>query len=245
MSELWNNFLYQPILQSLIFLYNITHNFGLAIISLTLITRSLLVPLTLPSLKSAKKMRQIQPEIAKLKNKHKNDKLKLQKAQMELFKKHGVNPAAGCLPQIVQIIVLIAMYRVFINFLNNGVINGEAINTRFLWLDLKHPDPFYVLPVLAAGSQLLLSFMMRPATEHHHLKTEGKKQKKQEEDMASALQSQMLYMMPLMTFVIALRFPSGLALYWVATTIFSLIQQAKISGLGGLKPVLEKINLKV
>lgn len=242
MSELWNTFLYQPLLGSLIFFYQLTGNFGLAIIALTLVIRFLLIPLTIPSLRSVKKMQDLQPLIQKLRHKHKKDKLKLQQAQLELFRQHGLNPVAGCLPQIVQIIVLIAIYSVFIDFLNNGVINGQTISTQFFWLDLKKPDPYYLLPLAAGLSQLLLSVMMKPALKHPHALKESPQQKKKEEDFAASLQSQILYMMPLMTFIIALSFPSGLALYWITTTLFSLVQQAKVSGLGGLKPYLAKVK---
>lgn len=239
------DFIVNPTYQFLVFLYlNLGHNLGLAIIALTLIIRGVLVPITLPSLKSAKKMQDLRPHLDKLKKKH-TDKQKLQLAQLELYKQHGINPAAGCLPQIVQLIILIALYQVFIRFLDAEQINGAALNTAFLWLDLSKADPFYILPVLAGLSQLVFSFMMRPGLEHHQPKKEKKEKAKDNLEMADAMQQQMLFLMPAMTTLVALRFPSGLALYWVITTLFSLAQQYTISGLGGLAPLLAKLKPKV
>lgn len=240
------NFLTVPINSILIFLYNLSgQNFGLAIILLTLLVRGVLVPITIPSLRSAKKLQELKPALDKLKAKHK-DKQKLQLAQLELYKQNNINPAAGCLPQIAQLLVLIALYQVFINFINNGDLNGTPLNLNFLWLDLGKPDQFYILPVLAGLTQLIFSFMMTSGLEGHVKAPKNLNEKKKEEDsleMAQSMQQQMLYIMPAMTVLISLKFPSGLALYWVVTTIFSLVQQYIISGLGGLKPVLIKLRI--
>ena len=240
------NFLIAPINNLLIFLYGISgQNLGLAIIFLTLIVRGVLVPVTIPSLRSAKKLQELKPHLDKLKQKHK-DKQKLQLATLELYKQHGINPAAGCLPQIAQLLVLIALYQVFINFINGGQYNGQSLNLNFLWLDLGKADPYYILPVLAGLTQLIFSFMMTSGLESHVKAPKNKDEKKKEEDsmeMAQSMQQQMLYLMPAMTVIIALKFPSGLALYWVVTTLFSLVQQYLVSGLGGLKPILVKLRI--
>lgn len=240
------NFLITPINTLLIFLYGLSgQNLGFAIILLTLIVRGVLVPVTIPSLKSAKKLQELKPHLDKLKEKHK-DKQKLQLATLELYKQHGINPAAGCLPQIAQLLVLIALYQVFIKFINGGQLNGQSLNLNFLWLNLGKPDPYYILPVLAGLSQLVFSFMMTSGLESHVKAPKNKDEKKKEEDsmeMAQSMQQQMLYLMPAMTVIIALKFPSGLALYWVVTTLFSLVQQYIVSGLGGLKPVLVKFRI--
>ena len=240
------NFLIAPINNLLIFLYGISgQNLGLAIIFLTLIVRGVLVPITIPSLRSAKKLQELKPHLDKLKQKHK-DKQKLQLATLELYKQHGINPAPGCLPQIAQLLVLIALYQVFINFINGGQYNGQSLNLNFLWLDLGKADPYYILPVLAGLTQLIFSFMMTSGLESHVKAPKNKDEKKKEEDsmeMAQSMQQQMLYLMPAMTVIIALKFPSGLALYWVITTLFSLVQQYLVSGLGGLKPILVKLRI--
>lgn len=238
------NFLTNPINQLLIFLYGLSgQNLGFAIILLTLIVRGVLVPVTIPSLKSAKKLQELKPHLDRLKEKHK-DKQKLQLAQLELYKQHGINPASGCLPQIAQLLVLIALYQVFIKFINVPELNGQALNLNFFWLNLGKPDPYYILPVLAGLSQLVFSLMMTSGLESH-LKAPKKKDEKQKEEnsleMAQSMSQQMLYIMPAMTVIISLKFPSGLALYWVITTVFSLVQQYLVSGPGGLKPALARV----
>lgn len=236
----------------LLFLYQITGNLGWAIIVLTLLIRMILVPLTLPSLKARKKIAEIQPEIDKLKKKHKNNKQALQKAQLELYQKYNVNPLSGCLPQIVQLGVLIFLYRALISFLGQETIHGTVINPSFWWLDLSQPDHTYILPVVAGVSQFLLSLMISPGAEVRDIvpnKSKNKaiqKENKAEEDtasMAANMQQQMLFLMPIMTVFIASRFPSGLAVYWVVTTIFSLIQQYFVSGWGGLKSYFLRAQL--
>mgnify|MGYP001559821926 CR=1 FL=1 len=230
-------FLTTPIIQLLVFLYdNLNQNLGLAIIALTFIIRLAVAPITIPSLRSAKKMQDLKPHLDKLKKKHK-DKTKLQQAQLSLYREHGVNPLGGCLPQIAQLIILIALYQAFISFISRGSVHDTQINMRFLWLDLSKPDPKYILPVLAGVTQLLYSLAMQSGLESHVKSPKNKEEHQKEEDsleMAQAMQQQMLFLMPLMTVVISTRFPAGLALYWVVTTVFSFVQQLIISGPGGL-----------
>ena len=131
-------------------------------------------------------------------------------------------------------------------FLQQGTLDGTSINLQFLWFNLSQPDPVYLLPVLAGVSQLIFSFVMKTGLESHVNAPKNKKKHQQEEDkleMAQTIQQQMLYTMPLMTTIIALRFPSGLALYWVVSTVFSLIQQILVSGYGGLIPILRKLGI--
>src|SRR3989338_85098 len=152
MGDLWNAILYQPLLTALIWLYNILfHNFGLAVIAITIVIRAVLVPITIPALKSAKKMMELKPHLDVLKEKHGNDKQRLQQEQLRLYKEHGFNPLAGCLPYLIQFLVLIALYQVFINFLNNGQVNGMVINKSFLGIDLSKPDRTFILPLLAGA----------------------------------------------------------------------------------------------
>lgn len=226
----------------LIELYRLTGDLGLAIIVLTFVLRGILVPLTLPSLKAQKKIKDLKPELDKLKKKH-TDKKVFQQKQLELYKKYNVNPLAGCLPQIVQLGVLIFLYRALITFLGHTGEQGLEITTQFFWMDLALPDPKYIMPILAAGTQLILSLMLAPGAEIRDVVPNNAKSKKlkeanaKEEDtaeMAQAMTKQMMFIMPVMTGFIALKFPSGLALYWVASTIFSIIQQYFISGPGGL-----------
>ncbi|KKS94165.1 MAG: Membrane protein insertase YidC [Candidatus Collierbacteria bacterium GW2011_GWB1_44_6] len=232
--------------QALIFFYHLFGgNLGLPIIAITLITKFILIPLVLPSMKSAKKMQELKPAIDRLKEKHK-DKKELQVAQMALYKEQGINPAAGCLPQIVNIIILISLYQVFMDFIKQPSIGGILVNPNFLFLDLTKPDKTYIMPILAGVTQLIFSLMMQAGTESHVVNPKKKEDKKKEEDsleMAQSMTQQMVYMMPLMTVVISLNFQSGLILYWVVSTVFSIVQQYYFSGLGGLKPILLKLRI--
>lgn len=236
------SFITDFILNSLIFLYQFTGNLGVAILVFTLIVRTLLLPLSAKSFQTAKKMKEVQPEIKKVREKHKKNKEARQKAELELYQKYNINPLAGCLPQIVQIVLLIILYRVLIGFLGQPEVNGVSIDPTFLWLDLGKPDSRYVLPVLAGVTQLVLSAMILPGGEVRDVVPNTSKSKKVQEankkeedmaEMAATMQKQMIFIMPFMTAFIALQFPSGLALYWVATTVYSIGQQWVISGPGG------------
>jgi len=238
--ELINNAIIQILLQ----FYQVTGNLGVALIAFTVVVRLLLVPLTHKSLKAQFKMRELQPEIKKLKTKHKDNKQALQTAQMELYKKYNLNPLAGCLPQIVQLVLLVVLYHVLSKFIGQEVVSGVTINPYFLGLDLRVPDKSFVLPVLAAGSQFIYALMIAPGGETADVIPNDSKKKavkeanKKEEDiadMAGMMQKQMIFLMPVMTGFFALQFPAGLALYWVATTVLSAIQQYFVTGFGGLE----------
>lgn len=215
----WNTLLITPLSVVLLFFYqNLGQNLGLAIIALTVSLRVILLPLILPSIRSARIQQEVRPELEKIKKKYKGDRQGLAVAQMELFRQRGVNPLAGCLPQILQLVILIALYQVFIANLHNGV-----LNTQFLLWDLAQRDRFFILPVLAAGFQFLLSKMMLPAVEEEHKAAHEAKEK--EEDFATTFQRQNLFLFPLMTLIFGFQFPAGLMLYWLVSTILQIFQQ--------------------
>ena len=240
------NYLTDLLFQCLMFFYNLFGgNLGLSIIAITVVIKVILIPLVVPTIKSAKKMQDLKPHLDKLKDKH-TDKAALQQAQLNLYKEHGVNPAAGCLPQIVQIIILIALYQVFMKFLEQPTINGTPVDFSFLYFNLAKPDPLYILPVLAGLTQFIFSLMMTSGLETHVQNPKQKDEKKKEEnslEMAQTMQTQMVYMMPLMTVIISLNFQSGLILYWVISTVFSIVQQYYFSGWGGVIPFLRKVRI--
>jgi YidC/Oxa1 family membrane protein insertase len=235
-------------------LYSVIGDLGLSIVAMTLLIRSLLLPISLPSLKAQKKIKKIQPELEKLKQKYKKNPKAMQQAQQKLYKKYNVNPLAGCLPQILKLIVLLGLYRALTSFLGNGVVNGLTINPSFLWLDLTQSDSTYVLPILVGVVQFLLALMLSPGAEVRDIvsnKAKSKKIKKENEkeentaEMAKAMQKQMIFMMPVMTAFIATRLPAGLAVYWVTTNIYSMVQQYFISGWGGLETYSQRIISKL
>lgn len=224
----------------LIFLNSIFNNLGVTIIIFTILVRLVLLPLTLPSIKSSKKIQELQPELSKLKEKHGKDKQALALAQAQLYKSYNINPLAGCLPQLAQLFILIVLYQSIIGLFNNESAN---FNLTFFWLNLGQHDQTYILPIIAGITQFLLSLMISPATQTRDLVNNDSKNKniqeanKKEEDiaeMANTMQQQMIFMMPVMTTVIALKLPSGLALYWVIGTIVTMVTQYFVSGWGGL-----------
>lgn len=253
---------------ALIFLAKFTGDLGWAIIWLTVALRLVMTPLVIPSLKSGKKMAELAPELAKLKDKYKDDKTALMTAQADLYKKHGFNPAAGCLPQVVQILVLIALFNAFntvlkpngdelvtklnpILYVSNKLPDDFKLSTQFYSLDLSKPNVIHIpqLPIPLPGLvllvtgvvQLLSSKMMIPMAKKQEKlaeKTAGEK-----DDIMAATQQQMLYMFPVMTVVFGYQFPAGLVLYWLVFSLVSMGQQYMVTGWGGLEPWLKAVGL--
>ena len=177
-------------------------NYGLAIILLTVIIKMALYPLSHKQMKSMLAMQQLQPKIKEIQDKWKNkDPKKMQQLIMEMYKEHNVNPAAGCLPLLVQMPILIALYRSLYRF---PFIN-EA-HASFIWIqNLSYKDPYYILPVLAGVTTFLQSKMTT--------------------SMADPTQRMMLYTMPVFIAWIAGTVPAGLALYWVVFNVVGSVQQ--------------------
>ena len=260
--------LIQPLTNGLILFYNLLfHNMGLAIIGFSLFLRFVLNPLTAPYMASMKKIKEVEPLITKLKLKYKEDKKGLMTAQTELYKQRGINPSAGCLPYILQIVILIALFNVFTQVLSQ---NGDTIsklnsmlyaplkftetstlNTRFLYIDVRFPDVFNVsgVPFPIPGPILilagLLQFFSAKMTQPLIKKEEKivKDTKGGADDMAVAMQSSMIYTFPAMTILFGIKFPSGLALYWLLFSVFQMYQQFKSSGWGGLTPFAKRLGL--
>lgn len=260
--------LIQPLTNGLILFYKILgSNMGLAIIGFSLFLRFVLNPLTAPYMNSMKKMKEVQPLLDKLKKKYKSDPKGLMAAQSELYKQKGVNPTSGCLPYLLQIVILIALFNVFTQVLsaNGDTMNklnallytplkfaeGATLNTGFLYLDVRTPDVFKIpgvgfpipgpLLILAGLIQFLSAKMNTPIVKMEEKL--AKKTKGEADDMAVAMQSSMIYTFPLMTILFGINFPSGLALYWVLFSIFQMWQQYRTSGWGGLTPWLLRFGL--
>lgn len=230
-------FIYQPIYNALIGLYNIFGDFGVAIIVLTLLVKFALIPLSRKQIESQKEMQELQPKIKELQKKYKKDKEQLSKKTMALYKEHKVNPAAGCLPLIIQMIIFISMYRVIINLsqehtltvnadqLYTFIAQPDQINGFFLSL-MNLAEPFWLIAGITALAQFYQLKMMQAKNEKL-LKKEPKKEEKNttEPDFATIMQKQMLFIVPIMTLFIGLKFPSGLTLYWLTSTVFMIAQQ--------------------
>jgi YidC/Oxa1 family membrane protein insertase len=231
----------QPLANLLVLFANLFGSLGWGIIALTVLIKLVLIPVMAPSLKSGEKMRQLAPRLESLKKKYKDDKNKLARAQMELYRSGGVNPAAGCLPAIVQLAILIALFQVFNRVLNPDSISQlpgllyrgislprEGLDFSFWYLDLTKPDllmgklPGFFL-TLSAVAQVLTARLSAPIVKE--AVASANKTPAKGDDVAVAMQKQMTYLMPLMTIIIGFRFPAGLTLYWFVFSLAGLIQQ--------------------
>ena len=192
-------------------IYGVVGNYGVAIIIVTFLMRIIIFPLTLKQEKSMKKMRDLQPELEKIKEKYKDNPQELQKQTAEIYRENGVNPLGGCLPLLIQMPIFVALYYAFI---------GDAIpaDAKFLWFTLKQPDrlfmlgkfAFNLLPVLNVGVTFIQQKIMTSATS-------GQETNQQMQSM--------LYMMPLMMLFIFYNMPSGVTLYYLVSGALSLVQQ--------------------
>ncbi|KKR91915.1 MAG: Membrane protein insertase, YidC/Oxa1 family [Parcubacteria group bacterium GW2011_GWC2_42_12] len=228
MTQLFHVIFYEPILNLLVFLYNVIpgHDIGLAIIAMTVIIKLILLPLSKQSIKSQKSLQTLQPKIDEFKKKYANNKEEQGRAMMQLYKQEKVNPFSSCLPLLIQLPFLWAVFIVFRDGLSNQALNDiysfiynpgtiNAISLGFINL----AKPNLVLAVLAGAAQFWQAKMM--VTKRPEVKTPGAK----DEDMMTIMNKQMLYMMPILTVVIGMTFPGGLALYWLVTTVLTALQQ--------------------
>ena len=189
--------------QFLTFLLNTTDkyvgNFGVSIIIVTILIKIMLLPLTLKQDKSMKEMKKLQPELEKIKKDYAHDKQMLNIKTMELYKEHKVNPLGGCLPLLLQLPILFALFGV----LRNGIIPKDS---SFLWMKLSEPDPFFILPVLNGAVSFLQQKLMGSADSNPQMKN-------------------MMYVFPIMMIMFSLKMPSGLQLYWLTSSILAVVQQ--------------------
>jgi YidC/Oxa1 family membrane protein insertase len=230
------DFLTNPFTTALLFLYQfLGQNIVLSIVVFTVLTRVLTYPLSYQQIKSSKAMQELQPKLKQLQEKHKGDREKLAQEQMRLYREHGVNPLAGCLPLLIQLPILFGLY---------GAINASLASTplqildlqhrllvpdlarlvplqnQFLWLNLALPDPTFILPILVVATTWLQSKLMTPTPANADPK-----------DPSAAMSRNMTIMMPLMIGMFSLSFASGLSIYWVVSNIVGIAQYAMLGQL--------------
>ena len=233
----FNTILYQPLLNALVFLYQSLpgRDFGVAVIVLTLIIRFALYPLMIKSIKSQKMLSELQPKIQEIQQRNKGDKEKQAKEMMQLYKEEKINPMGGCLPLLLQLPILFALYRVFwhgmepeaMSLLYSFVPNPGEINPFFLGL-LNLSEPSLILAVLAGLLQFFQTRMLAP-------KQKPDPKGGQMAQLSGMMQKQMIYFFPVFTIIILWRLPAAIGLYWVITALFSIGQQYLI-----LKPKEQK-----
>ena len=189
-----------PLFKVLEAIFSVVGNWGVAIIALTMVVKALLYPLASAGFRSMAKMRLVMPQMKRLQERHAGDRQKLTQEMMALYKKEGANPFGGCLPLVLQMPVFLALYWVLY----------ESVELRhapfMLWIDdLAAPDPWFVLPIMYAGSFYVMQLLQPPP--------------------ADPMQAKVMKMMPIMFTVLFLFFPAGLVLYWLVNNLLSLAQQ--------------------
>jgi YidC/Oxa1 family membrane protein insertase len=196
----WFGVIARPLVQLLKFFNRYLHNYGLAIILVTILIKLVFYPLSQKSYQSMNKMKAVQPKVAKMKEKFKDDKARQQKEMMDLYRTYKVNPFGGCLPIVVQIPVFFGLYR-------GLMVAIELRHAPFFWWiqDLAAKDPYYITPILM-GVTMLLQQKMSPTT-------------------GDAMQAKMMLFMPIIFTFMFLNFPAGLVLYWLVNNVLSIAQQ--------------------
>jgi YidC/Oxa1 family membrane protein insertase len=235
MSSFFTTILVQPILNLLVWLYSIIpgHDIGLAIIALTMIVKIILHPLFRQQIRQQRALQLIQPKIDELRKQYKDDKEAQARELMALYKAEKVNPAASCLPLLVQLPIFIALYSVLRSVIGHFdasllypfVANPGAIQTvAFGFLDLTKPN--WMLAIAAGAVQFIQSkqMMSHGAAKSPPKEVEGAPAAK-DESMAAMMNKQMMYMMPIMTVVIGFSLPGALMVYWFTMSVLTVAQQ--------------------
>lgn len=260
--------LVDPILTILVGLYqmllvlHVPYALGFAIILLTALIRLALFPLMASQMRTSKKMQELNPHLTKIKQQHKGDTMRIQQETSKLYKEHGINPAAGCLPLLIQLPIIYALYgalqstvklqgTAIVPYINKSIYVSafklhQPWDTHFFGFPLgQSPQHLlatfgiivFFVPLLTAVLQFIQSKMMIPSQTSTKPVVQGEKK---EEDFAQAFQTQSMYIFPLMIGFFSYSFPLGLSLYWNTFTLFGILQQYKISGWGGLASLMPK-----
>ncbi|MEN0645485.1 YidC family membrane integrase SpoIIIJ [Alkalicoccobacillus gibsonii] len=203
----WNSFFVYPVSWLIIRFADFFNSYGIAIIALTVLIRLVIMPLMIKQTKSMKAMQLLQPEMQRLREKHSaKDQVtqqKLQKELMGLYQEKGVNPFAGCLPLVIQMPILLALYHAIMR-------TTEISGNTFLWFTLDVPDPIFLLPIIAGAATFIQQKMMM-VQNNPQMKI-------------------LLYLMPIMITVFGFFLPSAVILYWVVGNVFMIAQTYFITG---------------
>jgi len=229
--ELYNTILYQPLFNATIFLYNILpgSDFGLAIIALTVIIRLIFFPLTVRTIISQRALSKVNPLVKDIKEKFKNDAQAQSAAIMKLYKENNINPLSGCLPLLIQLPILIALYQAFgagfksdsLGLLYGFISNPGQINATSLGF-LNITSKSAILAVVTGFFQYLqLNYNQKLMKSGNSDSSGGQKE-------MQMMNKQMLYFFPVMIIIIGWNLPAGLLIYWLTTTLFSIGEQAYI-----------------
>jgi len=218
MIWLYTTFIYEPLLNILVFLYGVAFSdLGIAIVLVTLLIRTLSLPLSLKTLKSQRDMAALAPELERVKKQFKDDQAAQGQAMMELYRKHHINPLAGCLPLLIQIPILLGLYRVFLN-----VFKPESLQALYAFV----PDPGTIetitLGIIDLGVRNIPLALVAGLMQYIHARYA---RTEDATGQAAMLNKQMQYFFPVMIIVISWSLPAGLALYWAVSTLVSIGEQ--------------------
>jgi YidC/Oxa1 family membrane protein insertase len=240
---MWDKLIIEPMLNALLGIYSVVGNFGVAIIIFTVLIRLITHPLTVQQLKGTQKMQELQnsEQYKAIQKKYKDDKEKLAQEQMRIYKEMGFNPLAPCLPTVIQFPIIIGLYQAVTRALSVSPIqllnlSGHIypfikasslipLNSRFLWMDMSQPERLLIfgigiptLTVLVVITTYLQSKLMAPAAANPG-------------DQGAQMSKMMNLYMPLLMGYIAYTLPSGLAIYFVASNLFGILQYAALGKL--------------
>ncbi len=236
-GDLFNAVLLEPLLNALVFIYHYIPNLGVAIIILTLIIKGLLYFPSRSSIIAQKKLQETQPKLQALQKKYKNDREELGRQTMKFYKENKVNPFSSCLPLLIQLPILIALYRAFLAVAQTDpsthilmaeqlqhlytplrdIFTTKAINSMFLGFDLSQTGN-WILAILAGAATFWQSSMLM---RKQPPKVPGAK----DESAMAGMNKQMRYVMPAITVFFGIQFPAGLTLYWLVSNLFTIGQQ--------------------
>lgn len=230
MAQLYHLFIYQPLFNLLIFLYNTVsfQDIGVAVILMTLFIKIILYPLSVRSIKAQKALQELQPKMDAIKAKYKGNQEAMGREMMALYKNENINPASSCLPLLIQLPFLIGVYSVFRNGLKPESLSalysfvhnpGQVNSLAFGFLNFSEKN--IILAFLSALAQYWASSMLIT-------KRQPSVSGSTDEKLTSALNKQTLYFMPIFTFIIGIGLPSGLTFYWFLSTVLTALQQLYI-----------------
>lgn len=222
--------LFQPFLNVLVLLYVYLpgRDFGIAVIILTIVIKLLLHPLTIKGLRQQRKTNELQPKLREIKEKYKNDKAQQSRATMELYKREKINPMSGCLPMLIQLPIIIALYKVFLDGFKPEVLqanlysfvpNPGIMNNTFLGIINMESRVFIIVLALMAGVGQFIQMKMTTAS------TKKKTEEGKGKDFAASMQSQMLYIFPVVSVLLVYKLGAVIGLYWLVTILFSIGEQ--------------------
>lgn len=225
------DFIARPLGMLLRFIFDFVGDYGYSIIIFTILTKILLLPINIKQTESTKRMNEINPKMKEIQEKYKGDKEKMNQKLMELYKEHNYNPASGCLPALIQMPILFSLFYVIQEpvkyvFLDANVYAGIAKN--FWWLTDLGKSEMSATLIHVAGFGLPILAVLSAATTYYQMKMINPKSNNKDKgkvDQTQQTQKMMTNMMPIMFGWITLSVPSGLALYWVAGNLFTIVQQ--------------------